>query len=163
MCTQCHLAGTFDFSASAYTSTTASVTPRLLPSTVGTGSYTIPAAPAFNTVSPYVTPDGQDYGKGYAVANITSGTYNGVACSAAAPCVCTPDAPCNAEGATLIVSPITAACSACHDKPAAIDHMQQMGGAFYETRSAKLKTPEQCLICHGPGTAGDISMAHMGL
>jgi len=83
---------------------------------------------------------------------------------------------------TAVVSPITSACSACHDTPQAIAHFKGMGGTFYGDRYAasgnKLGTPiasganyawptgnlvntEQCLICHGPGTVGDIKTVHM--
>jgi hypothetical protein len=87
----------------------------------------------------------------------TSCTATFAACSLAAPC--------NAQGTTLIKTPIVAACSACHDTPAAIDHMRSNGGAFYESRDAyKARgTEEQCLVCHGPGKVVDISIAHTGL
>jgi hypothetical protein len=89
--------------------------------------------------------------------------------------------PTPAGPATLVTSPITAACSACHNDQPALSHMVQVGGGvYYQTRASVplapvggntgaanspttpvLQTNEQCLICHGPGTAGDIRAAHM--
>jgi hypothetical protein len=54
-----------------------------------------------------------------------------------------------------------AACSACHDTVAAVDHMKTNGGSFWEPRStARAKPVEQCLICHGPGRIADINVVH---
>jgi len=74
-----------------------------------------------------------------------------------------------AATATLVNSPITQACTGCHNSDAEIAHMKLNGGAFYETRGslngnvqgAKLtgKT-ETCLICHGPGKHADIKKVH---
>jgi OmcA/MtrC family decaheme c-type cytochrome len=86
----------------------------------------------------------QDYGKGFAFSTATGVTTE-------------------AAGTTLIVTPITAACSACHDSEAAIDHMQSAGGRFYDTRDnlkAKGASKEQCMICHGPGTIAAIATVH---
>lgn len=41
-----------------------------------------------------------------------------------------------AAATTLVTSPITAACVACHDAPATRDHMKINGGSFYAPRSA---------------------------
>jgi hypothetical protein len=85
---------------------------------------------------------------------------NGVACTTAAPCVCTLDVPCEAGPTTLVKSPITAACSTCHDSADALDHMTQMGGSFYETRLAAKAKNELCMTCHGPGTIAAIADVH---
>jgi OmcA/MtrC family decaheme c-type cytochrome len=85
-------------------------------------------------------------------------------------------------GATgsLVVSPITSACSSCHDTPSAIAHFKGNGGVFYGDRAVlgglgtpvasgtnfafptgKLVNTEQCLVCHGSGGVADIKTVHM--
>jgi OmcA/MtrC family decaheme c-type cytochrome len=151
-CQQCHLAGTYDFSATA----SGAALPNLLMTTVGTGIY----SPAISN-SPYVKADGvTDYGTNYSTANLTSGTKDGVACTTAAPCVCTLAAPCEASATTLVKSPIAAACSACHDSANEIKHMQDMGGTFYGTRLAAKANSEMCMMCHGPGAVAAIADVH---
>ncbi len=88
-------------------------------------------------------------------------------CSSTQPCtavaaVCSLANPCNAQGTTLVNSPIVAACSACHDSAIAIDHMQTNGGSFYETRTIAFTKPqkEECLLCHGPGRLASIADRH---
>jgi OmcA/MtrC family decaheme c-type cytochrome len=135
-CTQCHLPGTFDFSLA---STTAAL-PNMLASTVGQGTY----APGSNH-SPYVT-EGTSYGNGFTFNALTGASTQ-------------------ADPITLITTPIMAACSACHDSPSAIDHMQTNGGLFWQPRSLLTSTnpalpSEQCLICHGPGRIVDIALVH---
>jgi OmcA/MtrC family decaheme c-type cytochrome len=110
-CTACHVAGAFDFSAAA----SASAFPNLLASTVATGKYDGAGGTAY-TLSPYVVKDNVfDYGAGFSFSATTGVTVE-------------------AANTTLVKTPVTAACSACHDTPAAIDHMQANGGRFYETR-----------------------------
>jgi OmcA/MtrC family decaheme c-type cytochrome len=151
-CQQCHLAGTYDFSAT----TSAAALPNLLMSTAATGTYTAAIGNA-----PYITADGvTDYGTSFSTSNLTSGTKDGVACTAAAPCACSVAAPCDASGTTLVKSPIVAACSTCHDTTNAITHMQQMGGTFYGTRATALAQSEQCMMCHGPGAVVAIADVH---
>jgi OmcA/MtrC family decaheme c-type cytochrome len=132
-CEMCHLAGTYDFSTAAMTA----ALPNMLPSTVGQGTYT--SSPAN---SPNITV-GNPYGVGFSFDAAT-----GVSTQPAS--------------STLINSPIVAACSACHDSPAAIDHMQTNGGSFWESRTdaANKKQGEQCLICHGPNRVASISLVH---
>jgi OmcA/MtrC family decaheme c-type cytochrome len=132
-CEMCHLPGTYDFSATA----TTAAYPSMLASTVAQGTY----APA-TVHSPYVT-ESTAYGVGF--------SYNAVSGVTVA-----------ADPTTLVVSPIVAACSACHDSPIAIDHMQTNGGSFYETRAAAFAKPqqEQCLLCHGPGRLAAIAERH---
>jgi hypothetical protein len=125
-------------------------------STVATGTYT----PSIGN-SPYITADGvTDYGTLFSTANLTSGTKDGVACTTAAPCVCTLAAPCDASGTTWVKSPITAACSTCHDSKNEIKHMQDMGGTFYGTRTSALAQSEMCMMCHGPGAVAAIADVH---
>src|SRR5262249_30431754 len=72
-------------------------------------------------------------------------------CSAGTPCTCTTAqpctgvvatcslaAPCNAQGTTLVNSPIASACVACHDSASAVDHMQTNGASIWEPRSTAL-------------------------
>ena len=87
------------------------------------------------------------------------------ACTTAVPCTgtlatCSPAAPCQPQATTLVVSPIAAACSSCHDSASAVDHMQGMGASFYEPRSSALAKPEQCLLCHGPGKLAAVGERH---
>jgi OmcA/MtrC family decaheme c-type cytochrome len=154
-CQQCHLAGTYDFSATA----SATALPNLLMSTVGVNPSSTTLLAADIGTSPYVTP-GTDYGLGYTTSTITTGTKGGVACTTAAPCVCTLAAPCDADPTTLVKSPITAACSACHDSTNEIAHMEQMGGSFYKERVVAETQSEMCMMCHGPGTVAAIADVH---
>jgi OmcA/MtrC family decaheme c-type cytochrome len=75
---------------------------------------------------------------------------------------CTTNAPCDADSSTLIKSPIVSACSACHDTPLALSHMELNGGSFYETRAAVKASGkiEQCVLCHGPGKVAAIADVH---
>ena len=65
----------------------------------------------------------------------------------------------------LVISPVTGACSACHDSTIAINHMKANGGQFYATRGSLkvagvVQQTEQCLICHGPGRIAAIGDVH---
>lgn len=154
-CSQCHAAGTFDFSASA----SAAALPNLLPITVAAGVL----KPAIST-SAYVTPllseTGTDFGNVFSTGNITSGTVAGTACTTAAPCACTVAAPCVAADTTLVNSPVTSVCSSCHDSDNARTHFKMFGGSFYETRGTAKTKSEQCLMCHGPGSLASIAVVH---
>jgi OmcA/MtrC family decaheme c-type cytochrome len=124
-CEQCHVSGGYDFSASA----NAAAVGKQLYNTVATG---VTAAASYNT-SPYIAQSaGTDYGSGFSYAT-TSGA------------VVTTEA----AGATLVSSPISAACFACHDTSANKAHMVSMGGSIYEARSSALAKTETCLTCHG--------------
>ena len=96
-------------------------------------------------------------------------------CNATTPCTCTTSqpctgtvatcsltAPCNAQGTTLVTSPIAAACVACHDSAPAIDHMQTNRATIWEPRNIALTKPqkEECLICHGPNRIANIALVH---
>jgi OmcA/MtrC family decaheme c-type cytochrome len=148
-CTTCHVPNTFDFTNAANLAAVSNM--ELY--TVATGKYdgssvTNPAN--YYTLSPYVVQDNvTDYGPNFA--------YN------AATNVTTP-----ASGNNLVLSPITTACSACHDSTSAINHMKLNGGLFYATRASVLPAgstappaqTEQCLICHGPGRVAAIGEVH---
>jgi OmcA/MtrC family decaheme c-type cytochrome len=134
-CLSCHKPGTYDFSASA----SAAAVPNLLWSTVATGNQLV----ATTSTSPYAV--GTFYGTKYSY----SATTNTVTA---------------AQGNTLVASPVTAACIACHDSNAAFSHMDLNGGSFYQWRSnmptGPLGVGEACLVCHGPGNIADIKAVH---
>lgn len=139
-CEQCHVSGAYDFTLAA----NASAASNLLFNTVATGTT---SAASYNT-SPYIAQTaGTLYGNAFSYT-ITSGV--GVATQAGS--------------GTLVSSPISAACFACHDTTTARSHMENNGGVIYKSRNiafvntssasgrsysgpAKL---EQCLVCHGP-------------
>lgn len=160
-CEACHVPGSYDFSASA----NAAAIPNLLWTTVATGTVSATAysiqtgnetvLSTDKVISPFIDPnnpnhvanalplgDPTGYGSGYGY-NLTTATAT------------------QAAGTTLVNSPITSACSSCHDSKIAIAHMQGNGGAFYEPRSSALAKVEQCLICHGAGKTADIKAMHM--
>ncbi|MDE2371241.1 MAG: OmcA/MtrC family decaheme c-type cytochrome [Burkholderiales bacterium] len=159
-CQTCHLAGTFDFSAA----NSAAAVPNRLYRTVATGTFngTVTAtnnALAVYSLSPYVVKDGvTSYGSGFAFNAATQ--------------VTTP-----ASATSLVNSPITAVCLACHDNALATAHMSSNGGQIYQPRGT-LGTPgivgsgsgalgalssgngEACLVCHGSGKVADIAAVH---
>ena len=134
-CETCHLPDTYDFKASA----SASALPNRQYRTVGQGTYSSASASAF-AFSPYVTQD-LAYGSGF---SFNAGT--GVTTAAA--------------GTTLVISPIAAVCTACHDSDLAIAHMKSNGGSFYADRTTALATAEQCTLCHLSGKVADIKAMH---
>jgi OmcA/MtrC family decaheme c-type cytochrome len=142
-CTTCHVPNTFDFT----NPTNLAAVDNMNLSTVATGK--LDRNPLTNstffTVSPYVVADGvTDYGVGFSYNAATNVTKE-------------------AAGTTLVMSPITGACSACHDSTIDILHMQSNGGQYYATRASVLglgKSQEQCLLCHGPGKVAAIGEVH---
>ncbi|HEY0986372.1 MAG TPA: OmcA/MtrC family decaheme c-type cytochrome [Kofleriaceae bacterium] len=142
-CTTCHLPNTYDFTSA----NNLNAIGGMQLTTVATGVYsTDPMTNStYYTVSPYVVADGAtNYGSGFsynAATNVTT----------------------EAAGTTLVLSPITGACSACHDSAIAVDHMRANGGQFYSTRSTVLglgASREQCMLCHGPGRTAAIGVVH---
>ena len=142
-CTTCHAPNTYDFT----NTTNLDAIPGMELTTVASGK--LDPNPLTNstyyTLSPYVSADGlTDYGAGFsydAAKNVTT----------------------EAAGTTLVMSPITGACAACHDTTTAINHMKANGGQFYAPRSTVLSlnpSQEQCLICHGPGRTAAIGVVH---
>lgn len=145
-CKACHAPGAYDFSAAS----TKAALPNMLVSTVGTGVYNRSETTNPNgwfSISPYVVADNvYNYGVGFSYGANTQITVP-------------------AAATTLVKTPITAACSACHDAPDAVAHMQGMGGLFYQPYPPRATVPgaapiEQCLICHGPGTIAPIELVH---
>jgi OmcA/MtrC family decaheme c-type cytochrome len=173
-CEACHVPGSYDFS----NSTNANQIPSMLWDTEASGTvsaalqaapapgpaqYTLPqvTAPAKAYAAPFVTPGstyGTSFGGAWALPLTASQTYTN-----------TP-----AAAGTLVTSPLTAACSGCHDSPTAIYHMAGGiggtvgggvgGGVFYGPRPAVGTVPantESCLVCHGQGTIADIYTVHL--
>jgi OmcA/MtrC family decaheme c-type cytochrome len=111
-CDACHVDGFFDFSNSVYTANGGALMNNMLFTTAATGTLTAASQPY---IAPYVS-----YGVGYGNAFSFSAS-TGVTTTA--------------SGNNLVISPISAACFACHDKTIAIDHMRLNGGSIYEKRS----------------------------
>jgi len=133
-CTQCHVAGGFDFSLPA----SAAALDNLLWSTVGTGT----GYSAGMSTSPYVAL-GTAYGSG---PSFSASTGNLTAAAAT----------------TLVISPIAAACFGCHTSTAAQDHME-VAGRIYGARGAGFNaaaSQETCLNCHGTGGIVPINKVH---
>src|SRR4029450_3195681 len=60
---------------------------------------------------------------------------------------------------TLVLPPMAAVCTGCHDSNLAISHMEVNGGKFYRARST-LPSQEQCLVCHSSGKTADTKVVH---
>jgi OmcA/MtrC family decaheme c-type cytochrome len=138
-CETCHVAGSYDFSASASSSALANRLYR----TVATGSFNASssALTAFQ-LSPYVDTTGAtNYGSGFSFSATTGATTA-------------------AAGTTLVNSPIAGACFACHDSDLAKQHMEANGGSLYAARTAALAKSEQCMLCHASGKVADIKVMH---
>jgi OmcA/MtrC family decaheme c-type cytochrome len=140
-CKACHEGQTYDFTLAA----NINAVPNMLDSAVGVGTYNrdpVANPTGWFSISPYVTADGVfNYGAGFA---FNAGT--GVITQAA--------------DTNLVKTPIVSACSACHDAPIAIAHMESNGGAFYKARSVVGVGTEACLICHGKGKIVAITNMH---
>jgi OmcA/MtrC family decaheme c-type cytochrome len=130
-CETCHVAGTYDFSATASAAAQDNRNFR----TVANGTL----AASFSN-SPYIS-TGVNYGSAFAFNGAT-----GVITDAAA--------------TTLVTSPTTTACLACHDSADAVSHFRINGGSVYAPRSTALNTNETCSICHGPGRVAAIKASH---
>ena len=135
-CEGCHVAGMYDFSASAESS----VAGNRLFRTAAAGDL---ATAASYTLSPWVTPI--NYGAAPAFSATTQVMTNGAA-------------------TTLVTSPTTTVCLACHNSADGKSHMALMGGSVYAARGAAT-TPnagvvESCLVCHGAGGSFSITEAH---
>jgi OmcA/MtrC family decaheme c-type cytochrome len=150
-CAQCHLPGTYDFSAAQYT-------PDLIAGMLNVQANTGKKDPASTTayVFPQAAPVGSgqwayglkvdnttDYGTGWSVNPATGALVAATT-----------------QANNLVTSPITAVCSTCHDGAPAVAHMENNGGSFYDPRSAVLTRTEQCLVCHGNGKVADIAVVH---
>jgi OmcA/MtrC family decaheme c-type cytochrome len=161
-CDNCHVPNAVNFGA-----TGATIQPNLLWSTSGTGNYgaSNTLLPRIGTALQYVT-TGFEYGnvfsytpEGSVIPRITTaaGAFNADALTVA-PAGGTTIA---ADPATLVESPITSACFACHDSAVAQAHMKDNGGTIYGPRAASMAKPvETCLICHGMGRDQDAAVVH---
>jgi OmcA/MtrC family decaheme c-type cytochrome len=141
-CQQCHVAGSYDFSASA----NSAAAPNLLWTTETNIDMTL--SPALG-LSPWVktlVPGG--------LANFST-TVAGAF---------------TATG-NLVSSPISSSCFGCHDSATALSHMQLNGGSLYQPvakvsvsgtsdRSLGFSKVEACAVCHGAGRDNDISLMH---
>jgi cytochrome c553 len=124
----------------------------------GTSTQTAVGAFSLSPVS-YGIVSLQNYGLGF--------TYNAGKTTSN---LCTPDtgtvvpvaagATREADSTTLVISPITTACFACHDGTLPRLHMETYGASIYKPRSVALGTVEQCLTCHGPGRIAAIADMH---
>jgi OmcA/MtrC family decaheme c-type cytochrome len=181
-CENCHVPNAVNFGA-----TGATLLPNLLWSTSGTGKYNastdtvkaLPRDPVTGLVKYVVADNIVNYGnvfgftpEGSAVGSFTNsaGTVNASYKTIAGADGVTVAA----DPATLVESPVTAACFACHDSGVAQAHMNQyggvMGGASIEkgwgkgTRTlsggASLVNNETCLVCHGMGRDQDAAVVH---
>jgi OmcA/MtrC family decaheme c-type cytochrome len=143
-CETCHEAGTYDFSASQYTQ---DVMDNMLYVQAATGSSfnaANSAAPKKSDGTPaYGLVASADYGTGWSIDSTTGSLVAGTT-----------------QGLNLVSSPITAACTACHDDSQTISHVKQNGGSFYTPRTTALATSESCLVCHGSGKIADIKAMH---
>jgi OmcA/MtrC family decaheme c-type cytochrome len=167
-CEACHVAGSYDFSNTA----SAAQVPKMLWDTVakGTTSASSPSYPTsgFTIIPTGTTPAVWTSGNKYLAPWVDQTTEYGTNVSITAPAnvganwtVNQPAVNTTSSKGSLVVSPITAACSACHDSASDIAHFKSNGGAFYEDRVTALATKtEQCLICHGSGGVADIKTVH---
>ena len=192
-CQQCHLPNTVNFGVTANAAaangllpfmtaatgrfaTSAGATTTTYTGTTGTcvaGTSTAATDLTAGVISPYVRAYGNNvsFGTGF-VSNITTAatpatgkscTADGVAYTLA------PGATREADGNTLVNSPIANACFSCHTTDAAAAHMKANGGSLYATRTSlrtdpanptKLINNEQCLVCHGAGRVADAEVIH---
>lgn len=171
---------TMDYGFGFSTSNVSATLPDGISGTQTLGGNTVACTPAAPCSCSAANPCSVDISAPYTVNNVAvtfsqkigavTTTCNAGAtctCTTAQPCTgvvatCSLTAPCQAQGTTLVTSPIAAACVACHDTPAAVDHMQTNGASIWEPRSTALTKPqkEECLICHGPNRLAGISLVH---
>ena len=61
-----------------------------------------------------------------------------------------------------VITPVSAACSSCHDGAESISHMTLQGGSFNTTQEAidNGTVVETCSVCHGEGRGADVSVVH---
>lgn len=156
-CETCHVPGAVDYSNADSqaqvggmlwdTITQAYVATKIAP--LAPAAPGAPVLPVTGYQSPFLT--AANPGGTSIVANLTTGANNyGVT---------------QATGGTAVVSPITAACTGCHDSQSAVAHMRQNGGVVYATRTntlvnGNLVSNEQCLVCHGNGKIFAVATVH---
>jgi OmcA/MtrC family decaheme c-type cytochrome len=180
-CNQCHLPNTVNLGATGGTT----LAPNMLWPTEASGTYT-----ASTKNSPYVavaTTPATNYGNyfTYTPAGATASAYT-TAAGIAVPAQVAPAGGLTviADTATLVSSPISSACFACHDTSNAKNHMVSNGGVVYGTRASAgaaatpavaasgtvaavnavpltgLTNREDCLTCHGAGRVADAAVIH---
>ena len=159
-CENCHISGTYDFSAPQYTDTLIN---NMLDVTDATGTLSTNATPASGSTRtmarlPMTTTALTDFAYG-----LLPGTNYGTA--PAIDTSTTIGVWTNVTGAgtdddNLVSSPITAVCSSCHDAVSSTNHMKSMGGKFYDPRGPMHVNTESCLTCHGPGKEWAIKTVH---
>ena len=158
-CNQCHLPNTVNFGATGGTT----VQPNLMWPTTATGKFDPASSSAYRN-SPYIVVDNtKNYGNGFTFtpAGSTVSAYtkaDGTVVAAHVAAAGGESVP--ADAATLVNSPIAAACFSCHDTTSAKNHIVTNGGAIYEPRSTALNKGEACLVCHGAGTEFDAAVVH---
>jgi OmcA/MtrC family decaheme c-type cytochrome len=65
------------------------------------------------------------------------------------------------RGDDLKISPTAAVCSSCHDDAVTQAHMENLGSALFGADPATVGANiEQCVVCHGPDTLGDVEVVH---
>jgi hypothetical protein len=62
----------------------------------------------------------------------------------------------------FVITPVAAACYACHDGVDTVAHMEQNGAVINDNRSDVLNAMpvETCSLCHGTGKIEDLEPAH---
>jgi OmcA/MtrC family decaheme c-type cytochrome len=175
-CSQCHLPNTVNFGNTGGTT----LLPNMLWPTEAASTISA-TSNAFRNYPAYIA-TGVNYGPvfSYVAAGATVSAYS----TSDSPLAAAPTTPkisahvagasgeaIPADGATLVTSPITAACFACHDTSAAKNHMTSNGGKIYATRNSvagvttytitsALPNGEDCLTCHGAGRLADSAVIH---
>jgi OmcA/MtrC family decaheme c-type cytochrome len=138
-CEGCHVAGMYDFSASA----SAAAAPNRLYRTVATGTFDAASTTAY-TFSPWIV-TGYNYGSGPSFSATTQAITAGAA-------------------TTLVTSPTVTVCLACHVSPTAQSHFMAQNGVVYGPRgngtAPNNGLVETCDLCHGPGKVAPIADAH---
>ena len=170
-CDNCHVPNAVNFGTAGPT-----LVPNLLWSTSATGIYSATDTPKVYARNPvtgalqYIlttptnygnlfgfTPEGSvvpkyvDHNGATVAGYLTVAGANGVAVQA--------------DPETLVESPISSACFACHDSSTAKSHMGLYGGVIYKRRgdyvsNGFLVNNETCLICHGYGRDQDAAAVH---
>ncbi len=147
-CETCHLPGTYDYSAAS----AITALPNRLYRTTLSGSLASTSTTAFTFAAPQSTswanpiqPKYFDldkaYGTGFSFAAATGTTTE-------------------AAATTLVTSPTTTVCFACHDSLQSRAHIESNGGSIYQPRSTALARVETCGVCHESGRVGDIRAVH---
>jgi OmcA/MtrC family decaheme c-type cytochrome len=185
-CDSCHVPNAVNFGLNG-----SALLPTLLWSTSATGKYNsatdtpkaLPRDPATGLIMSYLTANNTySYGNvfGFTPAGSVVGSYTPSVAGVAGTATAVALAPAGgviipADKETLVESPVTAACVACHDSSVAKLHFKTYGGVFYGRRldtasvystfnattgSVVFNNQETCLICHGAGRDQDAAAVH---